>query len=110
MPEILKKFNSQIAQSSILQELKLSPKGYFLVSAHREENVDDEKQLRNLVEGLKALHQKYKFPVIVSTHPRTRKRLESLNVNTSGTDIRFLKPFGFFDYLNLQMNKEREEL
>lgn len=106
MPEILKKHTQKIQQSKILAELKLTAKGYFLVSSHREENVDDEKQLTKLVTGLKDLHKKYKLPIVFSTHPRTQKRLDTLKINLEGADIRFLKPFGFFDYLNLQLNSK----
>jgi UDP-N-acetylglucosamine 2-epimerase len=104
MDEVLCHFDDRIRASQILSKLELTSKKYFIVSAHREENVDLEENLTDLVDSLKALSSKYGFPVIVSTHPRTQKRLEALNLLLSDPNIRFLKPFGFFDYVNLQIN------
>ncbi len=102
MLEVLNSKKSQIEASNILATLGLEPKKYFIVSVHREENVDNPDSLKKVVDCLNALHDKYGYPVVVSTHPRTKNRLETLNLDTNSRDIRFLKPFGFFDYNKLQ--------
>lgn len=104
MKEVLHYYMGQITASEVLSKLKLNESDYFLVSAHREENVDVEEILRNLLDSLEAVLLKYNKPVIVSTHPRTRKRLEKLGVQDIDTRIRFIKPLGFFDYIKLQMH------
>ncbi|MBI5429909.1 MAG: UDP-N-acetylglucosamine 2-epimerase (non-hydrolyzing) [Nitrosomonadales bacterium] len=103
MQEVLDHFMPKIRQSDALNKLQLTAQRYFLVSAHREENVDTPANLQDLLDSLQALVKEYDMPVIVSTHPRTRQRLEKLG--TAGLDprIQFLKPFGFFDYVKLQM-------
>jgi UDP-N-acetylglucosamine 2-epimerase (non-hydrolysing) len=87
-----------------MQELGLEQHKFFLASIHREENVDRREALTALVKSFEMLSAKFGLPVIVSTHPRTRKRLESLGKNNISEKIRFMKPFGFLDYVNLQMN------
>lgn len=104
MAEVLEVYRGKVEKSQILQELQLLKEGYFLASAHREENVDNDGQLLKLINSLKDLSLKYKLPVIFSTHPRTRKRIDALKIDLENVDIRFLKPFGFFDYLHLQKN------
>ncbi|KUE90273.1 UDP-N-acetyl glucosamine 2-epimerase [Cupriavidus necator] len=106
LKEVLDYYKPRIVESDILQRLCLENGKYFVVSAHREENVDTELNLRDLLDTLRALVDKYNFPIIVSTHPRTRKRLDAMGVGDTDTDglIRFVKPFGFFDYINLQMH------
>ncbi|MBM3405016.1 MAG: UDP-N-acetylglucosamine 2-epimerase (non-hydrolyzing) [Bacteroidetes bacterium] len=104
MKEVLDYFASHIHASTILSQLKLEPNHYFIVSFHREENVDNEENLEFIVTILNELAKKYHYPVIVSTHPRTRKRLEENRKLHSSKAIRFMKPFGFFDYNKLQMN------
>jgi UDP-N-acetylglucosamine 2-epimerase len=104
MQEVLGYFMPQIEKSAALEKLSLKPGGYFLVSAHREENVDSPENLQDLLDTLQALVKAYDMPVIVSTHPRTRQRLEKLGVEGMDEKIRFLKPFGFFDYIKLQMD------
>lgn len=104
MQEVLGHFMPRIMQSQILETLSLKPGAYFLVSVHREENVDVEENLRNLLETLTALISTYDMPIIVSTHPRTRQRLENLGMHVPDSRIRFLRPFGFFDYVKLQMD------
>lgn len=104
MQEVLSHFMPQILQSSILSDLQLTEQQYFLVSAHREENVDTPANLRDLIETLASLVDHYNIPVIVSTHPRTRLRLEEFGINKLDQRIQFLSPFGFFDYIKLQMN------
>jgi UDP-N-acetylglucosamine 2-epimerase (non-hydrolysing) len=103
MREVLEHHRRQIESSTILRQLELWPGGYFLVSAHREENVDDPARLRRLLDCLTMVHQRWRLPVLVSTHPRTRKRLEGLAVDADDLDgIAFHEPFGFFDYVRLQ--------
>jgi UDP-N-acetylglucosamine 2-epimerase (non-hydrolysing) len=102
MPEVLEFFKSEIHASKALEKLDLTPQQYFLVSAHREENVDSEENLRALVATLDALASTYGFPVVVSTHPRTQKRLDALRLAPASPLVRHLKPFGFFDYVKLQ--------
>ena len=103
MQEVLEYFKPKIARSEILRKLELNPKGFFVVSAHREENVDAPANLQDLLETLQALVKMYDKPVIVSTHPRTRQRLEALGMEGLDSRVQFLKPFGFFDYIRLQM-------
>lgn len=103
MQEVLNHFIPKIQQSNVLDKLGLQKQRYFLVSAHREENVDTPSNLQDLLDTLQALIKKYDMPVIVSTHPRTRQRLEKLGVEGLDTRIQFLKPFGFFDYIKLQI-------
>ncbi len=104
MPEVLDHYMMAIKASDVLAREKLAPSEYFLVSAHREENVDSPENLQALLDSLTGLAETYCFPVIVSTHPRTRKRLEALGPIAGNPLIRFLKPFGFLDYVRLQMS------
>ncbi|WP_334044693.1 non-hydrolyzing UDP-N-acetylglucosamine 2-epimerase [Burkholderia ambifaria] len=102
MAEVLEHFKHQIEAATALEKLGLEDRKYFVVSAHREENVDSEENLRSLVATLDALAAKYGFPVIVSTHPRTQKRMAALDLKPASPLVRYLKPFGFFDYVKLQ--------
>ncbi|WP_307372769.1 non-hydrolyzing UDP-N-acetylglucosamine 2-epimerase [Microbacterium sp. W4I4] len=103
MQEVLAQNRSQIEMSGVLEQQGLSRDGYFLVSLHREENVDHPVRLRSAVRALQSLHEEYSLPVLVSTHPRTRKRLEGLgSINSEG--LIFHPPFGFHDYIKLQLN------
>jgi UDP-N-acetylglucosamine 2-epimerase (non-hydrolysing) len=104
MREVLQYYMPKIERSGILKELAVAPGGYFLVSAHREENVNVPENLVALLDSIKAVGKNYGLPVIVSTHPRTKKRLEELGPVDSGPHIRFLKPLGFLDYVRLQMH------
>ncbi|PJZ61796.1 non-hydrolyzing UDP-N-acetylglucosamine 2-epimerase [Leptospira adleri] len=104
MDEVLSYYRGKIDRSTILKDLKLESQKYFIVSSHREENVDTAENLQNLLESLNAICEEYKLPVIVSTHPRTRKRLESVKNLQMNPLITFLKPFGFLDYVRLQMS------
>lgn len=104
LSEVLEFYGDDIKQSKVLNTLGLSPKQYFLVSMHREENVDSEHNLRNILDSLNLLATTYKLPVIVSTHPRTSKRLEMADGIQMDPLIHFSKPFGFFDYIQLQLN------
>lgn len=113
MKEVLDYYKPKIDKSNILSQLSLTrsdthlkphvPGTYFLVSVHREENVDNPENLSKIVAILNSLAEKYNSPVIVSTHPRTRKRLESLHAAPHAL-IQFLKPFGFLDYVHLEQN------
>lgn len=103
MHEVLTHFMPHIQESDVLNKLTLQNQRYFLVSAHREENIDTPANLLDLLGTIQALIKKYDIPVIVSTHPRTRQRLEKLGVEELNSKIQFLKPFGFFDYVKLQM-------
>lgn len=102
MQEVIQHYRQGIDRSNILSELKLNKHGYFLASFHREENVDDPERLKQVVGIWNALAEKYKRPVIVSTHPRTRKRLDNLDLSAASL-VTFHKPFGFLDYIKLQM-------
>jgi UDP-N-acetylglucosamine 2-epimerase (non-hydrolysing) len=104
LDEVLGYFRPKIMASSVLQQLQLEPGRYFLVSSHREENVDDASRLRDLLDSLNGLCEAYGYPVVVSTHPRTRKRLDALGDMTVDPRVRFLPPFGFLDYVRLQMD------
>ena len=103
MNEVLKFYSDKIRQSSILKSLNLEKGAYFVVSSHREENVDNSKKLDELIATLNSLIEEYNHPVVFSTHPRTRKQLEKVNVNPSDK-IQFLDPLGFIDYNALQLN------
>jgi UDP-N-acetyl-L-fucosamine synthase len=102
MYEVLKHYRAQIEASSVLARLELAPEGYFLVSAHREENVDAPSNFDKLVNVLNALAAEHGLPVIVSTHPRTQKRIEAAGVKFDSL-VRLLKPLGFHDYVKLQL-------
>ncbi|MFG1525548.1 UDP-N-acetylglucosamine 2-epimerase (non-hydrolyzing) [Halobacteriovorax sp. RZ-3] len=102
MFEVLNCYRDGIENSDILTSLNLKPKEYFLVSAHREENIDSDKNLNKLVESLNSIATKYQFPVIVSTHPRTQKRFDAMNVEFNPL-VKLMKPLGFKDYNKLQL-------
>jgi UDP-N-acetylglucosamine 2-epimerase len=102
MPEVFAHFAPQVANSEIISTLGLNENSYFVVSSHREENVDSPAVLARLVESLTRLAIEFGFPICFSTHPRTRARLERLGINDFHPLLRFLKPLGFFDYIRLQ--------
>ncbi|MDF2970209.1 MAG: hypothetical protein K0R61_659 [Microvirga sp.] len=101
LPEVLNHFRSKIQSSRILESLCLQQDRFFLVSAHREENVDSRERLAQLLKSLNAIVDHYQFPIVVSTHPRTRQRMSDLPYEPSPL-VRFLPPFGFTDYIRLQ--------
>lgn len=103
MKEVLGHYRSRIEAADVLDRLRLAAGGYFVVSAHREENIDSGANFSDLMVSLKAIAERYGLPIIVSTHPRTRNRMESLGIEALDQRIRFLKPLGFFDYVKLQM-------
>ena len=103
MKEILSFYKAQIDNCDVLKRLQLVNGKYFIVSIHREENVDYPENLKKLVDSLNALAEKYNFPVIVSTHPRTQKRLEDIKEEIELNPlVKYMKPMGFFDYIALQ--------
>ncbi|MFG1799633.1 non-hydrolyzing UDP-N-acetylglucosamine 2-epimerase [Micromonospora carbonacea] len=103
MREVLEHHRAAVEASTVLDRLGLEPGGYFVVSAHREENVDDPARLRRLLDCLAAVRDTWRLPVLVSTHPRTRKRLEAIPAADVALDgIDFHEPFGFLDYVRLQ--------
>jgi UDP-N-acetylglucosamine 2-epimerase len=102
--EVLNHYLPKINKSDALKRLSLTSKNYFLISIHREENVDNRMNLRQIIQVLNALAERYEMPVIVATHPRTRKRLETANTMALDKRIQWLKPFGFLDYVQLQMH------
>ncbi len=104
MQEVLNFHMDQIKNSKILKNLNLSKRDYFLVSAHREENIDSEKNFNQLLESLNAIAIRYEKRIIVSTHPRTRKKLGAVEKDYFNNKIEFMKPLGFFDYIALQIN------
>lgn len=94
----------KIVHPNVLERSGLEEGKFFIVSAHREENVDTPENLRDLLASLRALADEYGHPLIVSTHPRTRKRLEALGESLDHPLVRFVKPFGLIDYIKLQMS------
>lgn len=105
MREVLTHYRPKIDASTVLRRLDLTPQGYFVVSAHREENVDDPRRLGQLLQCLRAVRDEWRLPILVSTHPRTRKRLAERADDSSAVEgITFHDPFGFLDYVHLQMH------
>ncbi|WP_336096407.1 non-hydrolyzing UDP-N-acetylglucosamine 2-epimerase [Roseovarius sp. CH_XMU1461] len=103
MREVLDHYRERIEASDVLSRIGLNDRGYFIVSLHREENVDSVIRLSALVDALNRIATKYDMPLIVSTHPRTRKRLDELSGMTFDDRVQWMKPFGFHDYNKLQM-------
>ncbi len=103
MYEVLQGKMDDIKSAESYKKLDLEKDQYFVVSAHREENIDSDRNFYNLVDSLNAVAEKYQMPVIVSTHPRTRKRVEELNIEFNDL-VQLMKPMGFTDYNNLQLN------
>lgn len=104
MKEVLQFHKKEIDNSDILERENLTRGEYFIVSTHREENVDSERNFSDLLDSLNAITTKYNKKVIVSTHPRTRKKLENIHFQNQNSLIEFMKPFGFIDYIKLQQN------
>ena len=103
MREVLDFYMPKILKSDVIARMGLIAGKFFIVSAHREENIDSPENMRNMVETLNALAEVYGYPIIVSTHPRTKKRLDTMELGQLNPLIQFLKPFGFCDYIKLQM-------
>ena len=104
MKEILSFYKDKINSSKVLNKLKVKKREFFIVSSHREENVDYKENLISFLDSLNGIAQKYNLPIIVSTHPRTKARIEKISNIKMDDKIQFLKPLGFFDYVNLQQN------
>ncbi|MCK4788256.1 MAG: UDP-N-acetyl glucosamine 2-epimerase, partial [Desulfobacteraceae bacterium] len=103
MHEVLNYYKPGIDASDILERMKLEHRNFFVVSAHREENVESETNFSDLLDTLNEIAETYNMPVIVSTHPRTRKKLENIDESFKlAEQIRFLKPLSFLDYIRLQ--------
>jgi len=103
MREVLDFYMPKILKSDVIARMGLEVGKFFIVSAHREENIDSPENMLNMVETLNALAEVYGYPIIVSTHPRTKKRLDTMELGQLNPLIQFLKPFGFCDYIKLQM-------
>lgn len=102
--EVIQHYDASIQKSSILSELGLEKGRYFLVTMHRAENVDVEERLRGLTTALNQVQREVQVPVIVSTHPRTRARMEAFGIELDNDQIRFMSPFGFFEFITLERN------
>ena len=102
--EVINHFQTQIQDSNVLQKLKLEPQKYILVTMHREENVDIKQRLTSLVTAFEVLQKEYNVPVIISTHPRTRKRMNEFGLSDDNAEVRFMEPFGFFEFIKLEQN------
>ena len=100
--EVIQAYQEKIDASDVLERLGLGERGYFLVTMHRAENVDDESRLRSLMQSLQELYLRYSLPVICSLHPRTKDRLERIGLDTSMEGVQFHAPFGFFDFVKLE--------
>jgi UDP-N-acetyl-L-fucosamine synthase len=103
MHEVLQYYRPKVEAAQVLQELRLEPDGFFVVSAHREENIDEGRQVERFVDLLQRLCSEYGLPVVLSTHPRTRRRLEEAGARLP-PEVLMLKPFRFSDYVRLEMN------
>ncbi len=102
--EVINYYTPFIKESGILKELGVQEREYFLVTMHRQENVDDELRLKNLTDALVLLFREYELPVVCSLHPRTRSKMEQFGISTDDEGIRFVLPLGFFDFVCLEQN------
>lgn len=102
--EVLIKNNTKIEKSTILKKLKLKKNKFFIVTAHRAENVDDKNRLQNIFAGLDLIANKYKYPIICSIHPRTKEKMNKFDIKPKSKLIKLLSPLGFFDFVKLEKN------
>jgi UDP-N-acetylglucosamine 2-epimerase (non-hydrolysing) len=102
--EVIEHYRDAIERSNILFELGIEPGKYFLVTMHRQENVDVEERLFALTQALERLHKEYQLPIICSLHPRTKNKLQRYGISVEPEQIRFVPPFGFFDFIALEQN------
>lgn len=100
--EVMEAYSTQTKESRVLETMGLRPRGYFLVTMHRAENVDDESRLRGLVAAMERLAGRWSYPVVCSFHPRTRVKVNAFGVDVTRAGLRFVEPFGFFDFLRLE--------
>ena len=100
--EVIKHYQKQISNGPVFGKLHVTPGEYFLVTLHRAENVDGEARLKQFADALDQIQKRYQYPVVVSTHPRTRSRLEAFDITVNNPAIRLMKPFGFFDFVALE--------
>ena len=105
MFEVLNYYLPKIKKSKILSTLDLVKEKYFVISAHREENIEIEKNFKKVIKIIEILAEEFNLPVIISTHPRTQKRLKLINKGFHHK-VKFIKPLGFCDYINLQINSK----
>ncbi len=102
--EVIMHYDAQIQSSDVHKRLNVKPREYFLVTLHRAENVDIDSRLHQFVQAFEQIEKKYQMPVIVSTHPHTRNRMQEFGVSVKNQNIRFMEPFGFFDFVQLERN------
>lgn len=102
--EVVTHYSKEVEKSKVLNTFGIKPQKYFLVTMHREENVDNEDRLRSIISGLDKIIIEYNYPVICSLHPRTRSKMEQFNLSTDNKNIRFSAPLGFFDFIYLEKN------
>lgn len=102
--EVIQYYDDKVQNCSILKELNLKVRKYFLVTMHREENVDIKERLTGVINALNRLQTEYDIPIIVSTHPRTKKRMKEFGIQIDNKEIRFMSPFGFFEFIALERN------
>jgi UDP-N-acetylglucosamine 2-epimerase (non-hydrolysing) len=102
--EVIEHYREAVETSDVLKRLAIEPQQYFLVTMHRAENVDVERRVRSLLASLESLHREYRMPIICSTHPRTRAKMERFNIDPAAQGIQFHEPFGLFDFVALEQN------
>lgn len=102
--EVIQHYETQIQSSTVHKSLHVEPGQYFLVTLHRAENVDIDGRLHQFVQTFEQIEKKYQMPVVVSTHPRTRNKMQEFGVKADNQQIRFMDPFGFFDFIHLERN------
>jgi UDP-N-acetylglucosamine 2-epimerase (non-hydrolysing) len=102
--EVITHYEAQIQSSDVCKRLNVKPHEYFLVTLHRAENVDLDSRLHQFVQALEQVERKYQMPVVVSTHPHTRNKMQEFGVDVKNQSIRFMEPFGFFDFVHLERN------
>jgi UDP-N-acetylglucosamine 2-epimerase (non-hydrolysing) len=102
--QVIDHYADRIAASDVMERLELTPGGFFLVTMHRAENVDDERNLRALVDALALVHRQHEMPVVCSLHPRTRSKIEGFGIDLAATEVRFVEPLGFLDFVRLEQD------
>jgi UDP-N-acetylglucosamine 2-epimerase (non-hydrolysing) len=100
--QVIDSYSGRVASSSVLHDLSVEDGRFFLVTAHRAENVDREDRLRKIVSALESLHEAFGYPVLVSLHPRTKAKIEKFGISLENAGVRYLSPLGFFDFIRLE--------